>query len=59
MTNILVKMNYTLVVRICQEGMKKGIFTESWGKSSLGGAPAGAQSYWQGRFAACTFLERV
>lgn len=28
MTNILVKMNYTLVVQICQEGMKKGIFTE-------------------------------
>ena len=23
MTNIIVKMNYTLVVRICQEGMKK------------------------------------
>jgi len=52
-------MNYTLVVQICQEGMKKGIFTESWGKSNLGGAPAGAQSYWQGRFAACTFVERV
>ena len=29
------------------------------GKSSLGGAPAGAQSYWQGRFAACAFVERV
>ena len=25
----------------------------------LGGAPEGAQSYWQGRFAACTFVERV
>ena len=25
----------------------------------LGGAPAGAQSYWQGRFAACAFVERV
>ena len=24
----------------------------------LGGAPAGAQSYWQGRFAACAFVER-
>ena len=23
----------------------------------LGGAPAGAQSYWQGRFAACTFVD--
>ncbi|MFR3410982.1 MAG: hypothetical protein ACLTXW_16385 [Christensenellales bacterium] len=27
------------------------------GKSSLGGASADAQSYWQGRFAACTLLE--
>ena len=27
------------------------------GKSSLGGAPAGAQSYWQGRFAACAFVD--
>ena len=25
----------------------------------LGGAPEGAQSYWQGRFAACAFVERV
>ena len=25
----------------------------------LGGASADAQSYWQGRFAACTFVERV
>ena len=23
----------------------------------LGGAPAGAQSYWQGRFAACAFVD--
>ena len=29
------------------------------GEEQLGGAPAGAQSYWQGRFAACTFVERV
>ena len=28
-------------------------------KEQLGGAPAGAQSYWQGRFAACAFVERV
>ena len=34
-------------------------FTETWRKSSLGGASADAQSYWQGRFAACTFVERV
>ena len=26
------------------------------GKSSLGSAPAGAQSYWQGRFAACALV---
>ncbi len=30
---------------ICKEWIKQ-----------LGGAPAGAQSYWQGRFAACTFV---
>jgi len=30
-----------------------------WWIEQLGGAPAGAQSYWQGRFAACTFVERV
>ena len=29
-TSIIVNLNYTIVVRICQEGMKKGIFTESW-----------------------------
>ena len=28
-------------------------------KEQLGGAPEGARSYWQGRFAACTFVERV
>ena len=31
----------------------------SWSKEQLGGAPAGARSYWQGRFAACAFVERV
>ena len=31
---------------ICKEWIKQ-----------LGGAPAGAQSYWQGRFAACTFVD--
>ena len=31
-------------------------FTESWGKEQLGGASADAQSYWQGRFAACAFV---
>ena len=34
-------------------------FTESWGEEQLGGASADAQSYWQGRFAACTFVECV
>ena len=29
------------------------------GEEQLGGASADAQSYWQGRFAACTFVERV
>ena len=31
---------------------------KGWEKQ-VGGAPAGAQSYWQGRFAACAFVERV
>ena len=30
-----------------------------WWIEQLGGASADAQSYWQGRFAACTFVERV
>ena len=30
-------------------------YAASW-IERLGGAPAGAQSYWQGRFAACTFV---
>ena len=30
--------------------------TAQVGKKRLGGAPAGAQSYWQGRFAACAFV---
>ena len=30
-----------------------------WSNVQLEGAPAGAQSYWQGRFAACTFVGRV
>ena len=29
------------------------------GEEQLGGASADAQSYWQGRFAACAFVERV
>ena len=29
------------------------------GEEQLGGASADAQSYWQGRFAACTFVECV
>ena len=32
-------------------------FTESWGEEQVGGASADAQSYWQGRFAACTFVD--
>ena len=31
-------------------------YAASW-IEQLGGAPAGAQSYWQGRFAACTFVD--
>ena len=29
------------------------------GEEQLGGASADVQSYWQGRFAACTFVECV
>ena len=29
------------------------------GEEQLGGASADAQSYWQGRFAACAFVECV
>ncbi len=29
------------------------------GEEQLGGASADAQSYWQGRVAACSFVERV
>ena len=31
----------------------------SGGESELGGASEDAQSYWQGRFAACTFVVAV
>ena len=33
-----------------------GATQHSWSKVQLGGAPAGARSYWQGRFAACAFV---
>ena len=36
-----------------------GATQHRWGKSGLGGAPAGAQSYWQGRFAACALCGRL
>ena len=38
---------------------KNRFITESWGEEQLGGASADAQSYWQGRFAACAFVECV
>ena len=41
--------------RVCLPG-ENCFFTESWGEEQLGGASADAQSYWQGRFAACTFV---
>ena len=34
-----------------------GATQHRWWIERLGGAPAGAQSYWQGRFAACTFVD--
>ena len=30
-----------------------------WSNVQLGGASEDAQSYWQGRFAACAFVERI
>ena len=33
-----------------------GATQHRWGKSGLGGASADAQSYWQGRFAACALV---
>jgi hypothetical protein len=35
------------------------VLHEILGEEQLGGASADAQSYWQGRFAACAFVERV
>ena len=47
---------------LCLEDMQSGRahlarqYAASW-IERLGGAPAGARSYWQGRFAACTFVD--
>ena len=35
---------------------KKEVLHGILGEEQLGGASADAQSYWQGRFAACTFV---
>ena len=37
-------------------GGKKMVLHEILGEEQLEGASADAQSYWQGRFAACTFV---
>ena len=33
-----------------------GATQHSWSNEQLGGASEDARSYWQGRFAACTFV---
>lgn len=52
MTNIIVKMNYTLVVRICQEGMKK-----SGRKSELLSLPLGKPCHQVFVRIACTVMK--
>ena len=49
-------MDLAILQGICSLQTKKRFFTESWGEEQLGGASADAQSYWQGRFAACAFV---
>ena len=41
--------------KVCRHPPKKPIHHGILGEEQLGGASADARSYWQGRFAACTF----
>ena len=50
-------MDLAILRGICSLRAEKTFFHGILGKEQLGGAPAGAQSYWQGRFAACTFVD--
>ena len=52
-------MDLAILRGICSLPAERTFFHGILGEEQLGGAPAGAQSYWQERFAACTFVERV
>ena len=49
-------MDLAILRGICSLQAKKTFFHGILGKEQLGGASADAQSYWQGRFAACAFV---
>ena len=49
----------TMVARPAIRSRPSGATQHRCWVEQLGGAPEGARSYWQGRFAACAFVERV
>jgi len=57
--NPCLRKRAALVVRPATWSRPFGTTQHRCWKEQLGGASADAQSYWQGRFAACTFVERV
>ena len=57
--NPCLRKRAALVVRPATWSRPFGATQHRCWKEQLGGASADAQSYWQGRFAACTFVERV
>ena len=57
--NPCLRKRAALVVRPATWSRPFGATQHRCWKEQLGGASAEAQSYWQGRFAACTFVERV
>ena len=57
--NPCVREKAAMVARPAVRSRPSGATQHRCWKSSLGGASEDAQSYWQGRFAACAFVERV
>ena len=49
-------MDLAILRGICSLQAEKTFFHGIFGEEQLGGASADAQSYWQGRFAACAFV---
>ena len=49
-------MDLAILRGICSLRAEKTFFHGILGEEQLGGASADAQSYWQGRFAACAFV---